>query len=141
MDVLYAHLHRSMAEPFVWGESDCMLDPANYLLLLTGHDCGQRFRGLYDDRASCHRLTGYLRDPVAPAAACLSEFGLAIADEAQRGDVGVIRVVDSGKVQACGAICTGRHWAVKALTGLAIGPALEVLAAWRVPPDLKAPDA
>ena len=139
MDVLYAHLHRSLAEPFVWAQADCMLDPANYLRLLTGHDCARRYRGLYDDRLSCHRLTGFLRDPIAPAAACVSEFALASTEAPQRGDVGVVRITDSQGVMACGGICLGRHWAVKALSGLAIGPALDILAAWHVPADLRAP--
>jgi hypothetical protein len=133
MDKLYAHLHRSMAQPFVWGESDCMLDVANYLLLLTGRDCGKRYRGLYDSAFTCQKASGFLNDPVKPMAECAEEFPLAMTTEPKRGDVGVVLVQDGRKVKATGGICLGRSWAVKAETGLAIGPAIEVLAAWSAP--------
>jgi hypothetical protein len=133
MDKLYAHLHRSMAEPFVWGEGDCMLDVANYLLLLTGHDCGKRFRGLYDSAFTCQKASGFLTDPVKPFAECVAEFPLAMTAEPKRGDVGVILVQDGRKAKATGGICLGRNWAVKAERGLTIGPCIEVLAAWEAP--------
>lgn len=133
MDVLYAHLHRAMAEPFVWGQTDCMLDLANYLKALTGYDCAARFRGKYDSALSCQRVSGFLTDPVNPAAECIAEFPLEVTTKPQRGDVGVISIVSDRKVIDVGGICLGRNWSTKAETGIVIGQPLKVLAAWKAP--------
>jgi hypothetical protein len=110
-----------------------MLDVANYLLLLTGRDCAGRYRGLYDSAFTCQKASGFLTDPVKPMAECAAEFPLMMTDDPKRGDVGVILVQDGRKMKSTGGICLGRNWAVKAETGLAIGPCVKVLAAWSVP--------
>lgn len=133
MDALYAHLHRSMAQPFVWGQSDCMLDVADYLHLLTGYDCATRYRGLYSTALECHRLSGFLDDPVKPFSLCVGEFPLTKTSEPKRGDVGVVSIVDDRRLRSVGAIYLGKNWAAKAEQGLAIGPARDVLAAWTSP--------
>lgn len=133
MDALYAHLHRSMAQPFVWGQSDCMLDVADYLHLLTGYDCATRYRGLYSTALECHRLSGFLTDPILPFRNCVDEFPLAEISAPGRGDVGVITVIEGRKPHNVGAICLGKNWAVKAEHGLVIGAAREILAAWKAP--------
>jgi hypothetical protein len=133
MDRLYQHLHLSMARPFEWSQSDCMMDVANYLELLTGFDCGKRFRGLYSDAASCQRVSGFLKNPIKPFADCIAEFPLKETSEPKRGDVGVVTIFHERRQTACGGIFLGDHWAMKIYTGLSIGAVTGVLKAWEAP--------
>lgn len=132
MDTLYAHLHRWMAEPFVWGQSDCMLVLADYLVSLGHSDIGAKWRGTYDSALSCQRVSGFLTDPVRPLAEGCASIGLPRTDDPQRGDIGVIRVAVDGSIKAVGAVFLGGNWAVKGEHRVVIGAPLEVLAAWRV---------
>lgn len=135
MDRLYAHIHNWMATPFIWGEDDCMLAQANYLVRLGYIDCATRFRGKYDSALTCQRVSNFLFDPVKPFADCVAEIPLESTDEPQRGDVGVIKFRDAdGKIKALGAIFLGRNWAMRGEHKVMIGPAIEVMAAWRVNP-------
>jgi hypothetical protein len=133
MDRIYQHLHRSMAQPFQWGQSDCMMDVANYLELLTGFDCGKRFRGMYSDAASCQRVSGFLKDPIKPFADCMGEFPLKETQTPKRGDVGVVTIIHDRRETACGGIFLGKNWAMKIYSGLSIGEVLGVLKAWEAP--------
>lgn len=136
MDMAYVHLNRWLALDFVWGETDCMLVLADYLIDLGYPDIGAKWRGKYDSSTSCHRLTNYLKDPVAPLQEGCSLIGLDRTDNPQRGDIGVIRIQDADmRVKAVGALFAGQNWAVKGeLRRVLIGPAIDVLAAWRVTP-------
>lgn len=133
MDTLYAHLHRSMATPFIWGQSDCMLDVADYLQLLTGYDCATRYRGKYATALECQRLSGFLDDPIKPFALCVGEFPLQETPNPARGDVGVVVINDMRKTRSVGGIFLGKNWAVKAENGLAIGQISKLLKAWKAP--------
>lgn len=132
MDTLYACLHRWMAQPFVWGVSDCSLAVADYLVALGYADPAADLRGQYDNAASCHRLTGWLRDPVAAVRPRFETIGLVPTTEPQRGDVGVIRIRAEGAVTVVTAVCLGENWAVKGEHRVTVGQALDVLAAWSV---------
>ena len=135
MDALYAELHRWMASPFVWGEDDCMLAIANYLIRLGYPDGGKRYRGQYDSALTCQRVTGYLVDPVKPMAECVAELGMRETKEPQRGDVAVVRFRDAdNKLRATGAIFLGRNWAIRSEFKVVIQNKVEMLAAWRVEP-------
>lgn len=122
-----------MATPFLWGESDCMLDVANYLLLLTGYDCGGRYRGKYATALECQRVSGFLDDPITPFSLCVGEFPLQHAIVPVRGDVAVVSIMDGRKLRSVGAICLGKNWAIKAEMGLAIGPVKTILKSWKAP--------
>ena len=132
MDVLYAQLHRWMAEPFVWGETDCLMSLANYLVAAGYDDPGADLRGLYSDAVSCHKLTGFLRDPLAVVKPRFEAVGLVPTDTPKRGDVGLLRIVSEGKQVVAGGVCTGDNWAVKGEHRLTIGKPLEIIAAWSI---------
>ena len=132
MDHLYAHLHRWMAEPFVWGKSDCILSLADYVISLGHPDPAAKWRGTYDSALSCQRVSGFLNDPVRLIEEGVAPLGFRRVQAAERGDIGVIKVADSGKLVATGAICLGINWAVRGERSLVIGPAAEVVAVWRV---------
>lgn len=138
MDILYAHLHRWMAEPFVWGgsdrigASDCMLVLADYLVSLGYPDLGAKWRGQYDSRLSCQKVTGFLTDPVKVVAEGCATVPIPMTDNPKRGDIGVVRVATAEGVYTPGAIYLGKNWAFKGEHRVVIGPAIDVLAAWSV---------
>lgn len=133
MDILYAHLHRWMAEPFVWGKTDCMMVLADYLLALGyEEDAAQDWRGQYDSALSCQRVSGFLKDPVGVMEQGVSHLGLKRTDDPQRGDIGVVRILDHEGVKAMGAVCLGSNWAFKGERTVTVGKPLDVLAAWKV---------
>lgn len=132
MDKLYARIHRWMATPFVWGEDDCQLGIADYLVDLGYPDFGAKWRGTYDSALTCQKVSGYLTDPVKPMAGGL-DGNLARTDEPRRGDVGVISVRHKdGKFRAVGAIFLGQNWAVRSEGSVLVDKPSQVLAAWRV---------
>lgn len=87
-------------------------------------------RGLYDDRLSCERATGFIRAPVETVSRRADAIGLPRGNDLRSGDVAVIRIGGA----SVGAIWTGMGWAAKGEAGTAtVLPALvEVLAFWSV---------
>lgn len=132
MDDLYRELHRWKALPFVWGQSDCVLVLADYLVRLGHPDTAAHLRGMYDSAASCHRLTGWLRDPVNVAESCTSRIPLVRTTNPVKGDIGIVRVRLGRDQKIVGAVFLGKNWAIHGEDGLIIGAINEVLAAWRV---------
>lgn len=136
MNLLTQEINRWMGLPFEWGRTDCCLLLADWLIraLDLPEDPAGHLRFCYDSMASCHRLTGYLRDPVAVVGGiCEGVVGLARTDTPRRGDIGVVLTVgESGRQEAVGAIYTGTSWITKAPQGLTSYQPLQVLAAWSV---------
>lgn len=133
MDKLYARIHRWMASPFVWGEDDCMIAIADYLMDLGYPDCAAMWRGTYDSALTCQKVSGYLTDPVKPMKISADFLGLEQTDEPRRGDVGVISVRHKdGKFRAVGAIYLGQNWAIRSEGSVLVDRPSHVLAAWRV---------
>lgn len=131
MDKALAHAHKWMATPFVWGESDCMLVLADYLMDMGYADIGDKWRGMYDSALSCHRVSGFLTDPVKPLEEGVSRLGLKFTDNPVRGDIGVITVRHKdGKIKAVGALCLGQNWAVKSENAVLVDKPVQILAAW-----------
>ena len=121
-----------MTKKFKWGEHDCMLSVANYLLDVTGKDPAEEYRGMYDDRLSCARLTGFHEDSVGLFRKCVEGIGLIETQDPQSGDVGVIDVLQPTGIVTIGALYLGKNWAAQAESGLIICPAIKVYAAWSV---------
>lgn len=119
MTPLYQELHRWAAMPFIWGETDCMLCLADWVLRVTGGDPAVDIRGTYDSRGSCQRETGFLRDPVGSVEKCLATIGgLPRVEEPKKGDVAVILARDAdGRIGPCGAIWLGSAWGCKGPSG------------------------
>ncbi|WP_027237833.1 DUF6950 family protein [Leisingera caerulea] len=137
MTPLYRELHRWMALPFIWGETDCMLVLADWIERVRGADPAAHIRGTYDSRGSCQRETGFLRDPVAAVEGCLATIGgLERVQEPRKGDIAVIVVPEAdGRVSSCGAVWLGSAWGCKGQNGtttLKPQAVLRVLAIWSV---------
>ena len=109
-----------------------MLSIANYLLDVTGKDPAEEYRGMYDDRLSCARLTGFHKDPIGLFRRCVEAIGLVETIVPTGGDVGVIDVMQPNGLVTIGALYLGKNWAVQAENGLLICPAIKVHAAWSV---------
>jgi len=134
MSPLYRRIHRWAAQPFVWGESDCVLVLFDHVRDVLGRDPGVDVRGTYMDAASCQRVTGFLRDPVAAVEACLETIGgLERVERPEPGDIAIVRA-QCLDVAAAGALWMGSVWACKAPSGVTtIDPRMvEPLAIWRV---------
>lgn len=135
MSPLIAFLNRQLAVPFVWGGfdggTDCCLMLGDWWQCLHGVDPVAHLRMTYDSRASCHRQTGWLRDPISVVASVAEDrCGLLPTGAPVRGDIGLVRM----DAHTCvGAICIGGAWAMKPEgTGLITPRGLEIIAAWGV---------
>jgi hypothetical protein len=115
------------AQPFVWGQCDCCLWPASWILLQTGVDPAAALRGSYSTRAGAYRLimrAGGLQ-PLARSLAATA--GLPETTDPLPGDVGL---VFTGERLAL-AIKTRVGWACKSQKGIVAG-LFPMVVAWRV---------
>ena len=119
MKAVYIEMHRWMASPFIWGETDCMLSLADWVQRVHGVDPAADIRGTYDSRGSCQRETGFLRDPIAAVERCLASIGgLPRVEAPQEGDVGlIVHQEPDGRSTPCGALWLGAAWGCKGLNG------------------------
>ncbi len=135
MSPFLAEMHRWMALPFVWGETDCCIVLADWVRRARGldYDPAESVRWTYDSLASCHREVGWIRDPVAAVASILEGVvGLRRTDTPRRGDVGVVLGVVGGRETPVGAAFSGERWISKAEHGITVHRPRQVLAAWDV---------
>lgn len=135
MSPFILEMHRWMALPFRWGETDCCIVLADWVRRARGldYDPAESVRWTYDSLASCHRQVGWLRDPVAAVGSILEGVvGLERTDTPSRGDVGVVLGCVEGRETPVGAAFTGRQWISKAEHGITVHRPRQVLAAWDV---------
>lgn len=128
---LKAFLFRSMREPFVWGEGDCALWAASWILLRTGTDPAGELRGSYHDRRGCYRIIRHygnllnLADEMAKRVNIFRTNSPAVGDVAcgiPRNGVHTMMIVGEG----------GEMFLKDAPRGIA-RMAVPVLAAWAIP--------
>ena len=116
---LYQELNRWQRLPFAWGEADCCLMLADWILRVTGRDPAAHLRGLYETAAECQRLTGFLTDPVACFEGCFATIGgLPRRADPLPGDVAVYRRADER--WPFGGVWTGQRWASKGRDGVTL---------------------
>jgi hypothetical protein len=129
-ETLMAWLDLSARRPFVWGESDCMLEVASWLDYSRGLDAASAWRGRYHSEAEAEALMPEGLEAAMRAEA--ARLGLRETAEPQLGDIAVVSV--AGQAKPCGAILmpSGR-WRMKTLTGIALIRDVSVLAAWSLP--------
>ena len=121
---LKAAAHRKVIE----GQDDCMIWLADWVLLNTGKDPAEGWRGKYSKKEARQAIAeagGLLRVASRSMRAC--EMERVPAASVRAGDVGIVRV-DRMHV---GAIRAHAGWAVRLRSGIAFGH-LHVAAAWRV---------
>jgi len=114
--------------PFVWGEWDCCLFAADWVLALTGVDVAAEFRGAYaDEDAALEIVRGY-GGMVHMVESLLPDIPLSNPKMARRGDV---CVVDSPLGEALG-VCTGERIACASFDGMVLIARRKAIAAWRI---------
>lgn len=125
---LRAYLARACRRRVRWGEFDCCLFMADWILDVRGIDPAGPHRGAYSGVREALRIVraaGGLRPLAASLAAAA---GLPVREGPPRpGDVAVVQ---AGRRQA-GAIRTSKGWAVLTPGGYAVLP-LRALAMWEV---------
>lgn len=125
-------LDHASTTPFVWGGFDCCLFMADWVLDQRGIDPAPHLRGAYDTEEGCDALLARSGGLLAVVEDCAARAGLVRAIEPLSGSVGLIVVRIPGERHAmCGAICTGRRWAVLSPGGISAWPA-EPVAMWSV---------
>lgn len=129
MDALSRYLEEAAARPPDWGVLDCMLFPADWVLLATGHDPAAGWRGRYRTELGAAQLIR--RGGGLPAMTRQAMTRWPATTAAERGDVGLIRIETPTGPTECGGICAGRAWSAIYVGGLYVGPA-EPLAAWSI---------
>ena len=131
MTPLFREVHRWMALPFAWGETDCCMVVCDWVLAVRGFDPGADLRFAYHSPGECQRLTGWFTDPVTTFACRMGP--LPRVQQAMRGDVGILRMdIGGGVMRPHGALCLGRSWAVKGERGVVSFDRPCVMAAWGV---------
>jgi hypothetical protein len=127
---LAAYLAASGRQRWAWGETDCIMFLAGWLMAARGIDPAAPYRGAYASAAECYALAereGGLRRLVGSA---LARAGLEQVREPVTGDIALVRV-PVARLGLMGAINVGDVWAMRGLCGLVIAPA-EADAVWRV---------
>lgn len=129
-DKLMPFLDRAAKRPFVWGQSDCMLEVADWLDHACGLDAASRWRGTYSDEAGAiAAMGGDIGTAMRQEAARL---GLSEAAEPLPGDVALVTL--PGQEKPLGAILmpSGR-WRMKTLSGILLTKDVTVIVAWSLP--------
>ena len=134
MNDIFRALHEWKKTPFIWGHSDCATVVADWVQHVHGVDPIADVRGLYDDLASCERVTGFIRRPVETIGKHLDPLGIKRGNELKAGDIGVIVNLGDSCRAATAAIWTGSAWAGKSESGcMTLSPKIvEVLAFWNI---------
>lgn len=124
---LTAFLAEGCRLPFAWGERDCCLWPADWILAERGLDPAAELRGAYRSPLACRRLLRLGGGLLAVTSAEMRAAGLAGTAAPVLGDVGIIETA-AGPM---GAVCTGSAWALKTVEGIVLVPATPIMA-WGV---------
>lgn len=123
-------LRASYDKPFVWGERDCALWLADWVMVRRGIDLGAGFRGTYSSEHGCNMLLAREGGLLKLAARLFAAAGIAAVDvaDATAGDAGC---VDAPFGPTLG-IVTGRRVALLGRDGLVVSAAYRTLAAWKI---------
>lgn len=127
-DIISRYLRRWASTEFVWGQTDCTMVLADYILEATGKDPAAPYRGTYSDRAGALEHGGLSEGLLAVFNAGAERAGLRFTASPERGDVGALAVGDT----QFGGLFLGARWAVKSPDGLLFLAHPTVLAAWSV---------
>jgi len=132
---LSAWLRAEARRPLIWGRSDCLLTPANWLMSLGLPDPAAPWRESYADAEAAGLVLGAHGGVVAlmtTALAPLAAHGVRRARVPRPGSIGAVTVLGPDGPATVGGVWTGRRWAARAERGMWMGRA-EALAVWRVP--------
>lgn len=132
---LASFLRAEARRPMIWGVTDCLLTPANWLEARGAGDPAAAWRGTYDDEDGAEAILASHGGVILLMRAALATVGARLLTdgvrEARPGDVAAVMICGPDGPAVAGAIRTERRWAVRAERGLWLGRA-SPLAAWRV---------
>jgi hypothetical protein len=132
MDQVVAFLRILAGRPFRYGQCDCILALADWLIFVgRNRDIAEDVRGTYSDEASCAAVLAARGGVLRVVATGAAEMGLARvrATEAPCGAIGVVRY----QRKHYGAIkAPSGRWAVKCNDGVSVVQNPKVVAAWKV---------
>lgn len=123
------YIKKQQAKPFVWGEHDCALFAANWLLERTGRNIARQLRGCYcSEQSSIDHIQqlGYV--DLSDAVHGLLGKPIKHVKLVQRGDIALL---DSPQGIACGIVCADGVVALSHRCLITV-PLSHVVAAWRV---------
>jgi hypothetical protein len=115
--------------PFVWGQADCLLSPANYIRAFTGLDGGAEWRGTYHDEPGGLAVLAANGGGLAAFARGMAAAGARKVDRPERGDVVIARIGG----HEIGGLCLGDTVLLRRLRGAVEVDVrfVEILGAWR----------
>lgn len=123
-------LVEAAARPFIYGECDCALMPADWCLAETGIDPAERLRGRYDSEAGWRDIAIRAGGLVELWSRLCGEYGLVETATPVTGDVGLVIL---RRIGMFGAVRGGPRWLVKLAAGI-VGGAPMCVKSWRLPP-------
>lgn len=134
---LSAYLSRALRREWKWGDLDCFLFCADWIVERDGVDPAAEFRAAYHDVRAARRLMKVHGGIAALADRCLVGVGLRKIDVPSAGDVGLVTVFHRkiGRrlvFVPVGAICLGpKLWVIKtAVRGEMVARNFPLIQAW-----------
>lgn len=129
-DPVAQELRRWLAEPFVWGETDCGLSILAYAERMSGRAYDGAHLHTYRDARGAAEFLREQGGYQAYVDRVLTTLGWETTQEPRRGDVGMLRLTMGLGLTMC--LCLGGAWAARGdrETIIIKGAAL---AAWRAP--------
>ncbi|MCX5513415.1 DUF6950 family protein [Kaistia algarum] len=118
------------ARPWVWGEVDCCLVMADWLIENGYQDCAAHLRGTYRTEADLNTILDAAGGVLPIVKACFALIPLELSSTPDAGSVGVIG--DRSNIhRQWGAIFDGVRWQVR-LKGGMVQFSAPLLACWRI---------
>lgn len=121
-------LERMAATPFVDGTTDCVLTPADWLVVNGWPDPAADLRGRYRTPLGRERLLKRLGGIERVVGQRMTAAGLMVTERPRRGDVGLVALHGL----TFGAIFLGERWAIQSKAGLYSTSPDRVVKAWSV---------
>lgn len=118
-------------QPFRWGDWDCGLLCADWVMVRRGVDPAHGWRGRYGTPLGCARLLKRRGGLVAHFDACLAPYGIKRTSKPKRGDVAVVETEQG----LSGGVITGPLVMIACMNGGIIERSLKfapIVAAWRI---------
>ncbi len=130
-------IEASRRRPWRWGEHDCTLFGADWIVQRIGRDPAETWRGGYATARECRDLLDSHGGLLAIVRDSLAMIGLRETDDPQTGDVGIVRAPaetpDGVMPREIAAVRQGDMWVCRGIRPAIMADRFPTVAAWRVP--------